>query len=72
MKAKTSSTARPLTCHEDLKDTPNPRRVAASPDLVQAHEHLSNTLHLLAKDMEEVIGVLCLALLQKPELIVDE
>jgi hypothetical protein len=44
----------------------------ASSYLVQAHQHLSNTLHLLAKDMDEVAGVLRLAILQKPELIVNE
>ena len=67
-----NSPASPLTRYENLEDTPNTRCVLASSYLVQAHQHLSNTLHLLAKDMEEVVGVLCLALLQKSELIVDE
>ena len=72
MKAKIPWTARPLTRYEHLEDTPNARCVLASSYLVQAHQHLSNTLHLLAKDMEEVVGVLCLAILQKPELSVNE
>ena len=72
MKANMPWTVRPLTRYKNLEDTPNPGSVLALFNLVQAHQHLSNTLHLLAKDMEEVIGVLCLALLQKPELIVNE
>ena len=67
-----SGTARPLTRYEDLEDTPNARGVLAFSHLVQAHKHLSNAFHLLAKDMDEIAGALRLSTLQKPELIVDE
>ena len=64
-------TAGPLTGYEDLEDTPNAGGVLASSNLVQAHKHLSNTFHLLAKDMDEIAGFLRVPTFQKPELVVD-